>query len=110
MSTQQSRDLHISALQKRCASNQQLAVFHGLFNQKAPISESLCLKNAQAFEWDWFGFFLLSPTARAKYITEAKTIQTKTGLWTPEGRQKYNEETAALFARLFVKDKEYGFT
>jgi len=51
----------------KLACKNQLDAFRALFGESVDITPELCVTHAFAFDWDWAGDNLLSPTALAEY-------------------------------------------
>ena len=76
----------LAQLRKLGACPDEVAIFEKLFGESVEVTEALCVKHAEKFDWDWAAKRLLTKTqldeyerieaqafARAAAIEEAKT-------------------------------------
>jgi len=86
----------------KLACKNQLDAFRALFGESVDITPELCVTHAFAFDWDWAGDNLLSPTARAEYDRASASAraehQRASASASARARTEYARATAAAWA------------
>jgi len=81
-------------LEKLKACQKQIDRFRELFGESVEVSEKLCLKHAEEFDWHWAAGNLLSAPARQEYERIEAPAQQKYELVKAQARQEYKRVEA----------------
>ena len=106
----------IRLLKSKGACSEQLEKFKELFPKGVVLTEALCIKHANEFDWDWSAENLLTPTARKLYNETCaparklydETCATARKLYVETratARKLYDETRAPAFARAYLSDE-----
>ena len=105
----------IRLLKSKGACSEQLEKFKELFPKGVVLTEALCIKHANEFDWDWSAENLLTPTARKLYDeTRAPAwtlyVETDAPGWTLYNEtcapaRKLYDETCATARKLYVETR-----
>ena len=89
-----SRTLTLTALKKKGACSEQVALFRKMFGRSVEITEALCVEHASVFSWGWAARNLLMAPAWAEYDRV-----------TAPARAEYERVAAPALARAFINNK-----
>ena len=99
-----SKTLTVETLKSKKACQPQIDLFRSLFGDSVEVTEELCVKHAQDFNWDWAADTLLSESAREDYYKATGPALKVYNKATAPALKVYIKATASAWARAYLSD------
>ena len=92
----------LQQLKDKDACTPQLLLFKETFGKSVTLTEELCIKHAQDFDWSWAAYNLLSAPARKVYNETSESAWKVYDKTRAPAQKVYNETLASAFYKAYT--------